>query len=428
MKEKVLYIWLQQALGLYSRLAREIFLRFGGIEEIYGCDDFSFLGEKREKYIKRLEAKDLSAAYETAKKCESIGAAVTGYYSELYPQKLKAIDNPPVALYSIGNLKKLDGIPCVAIVGTRSMTDYGKSVTEHFAYNFAKSGACVVSGLAKGIDTAAHRGAIKAGGYTVAVLGNPIGDVYPKENIKAFETLYKRGLVMSELYPGAPRTRADFPNRNRIISGISDAVVVSEAGENSGALITARYAVAQGRAVYAVPGAVGSESAGANLLIKQGIPAATEPNDVTARLLLDFPEKISLYAPSATEKLNSYGNAQKERICTEEAKEKVKEEKKQTKEIKEAEPAYCESGSAIGEAELRPPQKSEDDLEKRSFSTPGRSDMILAVLKGKKALSADEILIKTGLPIMEVLAELTFMEIDGLVIATAGGRFISSKF
>ncbi|MBQ8895445.1 MAG: DNA-processing protein DprA [Clostridia bacterium] len=425
MNERITYIWLQQALGFYNRLAHDIFNRFGSIREIYECEDFSFLGEKREKYIKRLESKDLSSAYEVAKRCESIGVQTIGFYSELYPKKLKDIENPPVALHALGTIKQLDKIPCIAIVGTRNMTEYGKSVTENFAYNFAKSGACVVSGLAKGVDTAAHRGTIKAGGYTVAVLGNPIGDVYPKENIKAFETLYRRGLVVSELYPGAPRTRADFPNRNRIISGISDDVVISEAGENSGALITARHAIAQGKAIYAIPGAVGAESAGVNLLIKQGVPAVTEPSEVIAPLLLEFPEQASLYSPLATERLGSYGNTScgsaESRSENEKAKEKKEIKPKKTDNSNQAPLPFTE------QAELEAPQvRSESEGER--FSDPVRAERILAVLKGRKALSPDEILIKTGLSINEVLVELTFMEIDGLVIATAGGRFISAKF
>ncbi len=413
MKNSVLYIWLQQAIGIYSRLAREIFLRFNSIEEIYRCDDFSFLGEKHRKYIKRLEAKETTEAFEVFKRCEALGVEVTGFYSELYPEKLKTIEIPPVALYSIGNFKNLNKMPCIAIVGTRKMTDCGKEVTEKFARGFAQGGVCVVSGLAKGIDTAAHRGAVMANGYTVAVLGNPIGDIYPKENLKAFETLYKCGLVMSELYPGAPRTRADFPNRNRIISGISDAVVISEAGEKSGALITARHAIAQGRPIFAVPFAVGAEGAGSNALIKQGVTAVTEANEVLSALLLEYPEGARANDPAFTEKLNSYGNTDTAKKSTRaKEKPKPKDEIKQTAAATEAPPVPEERGEA----------------EEQTLSTAGLSERILAVLKGRKPLSADEIAIKTGLPISEVLAELTYMEIDGSIIASAGGRFISSRF
>lgn len=403
MKNDALYIWLSQAIGLYSRLTREIFPRFKSITEVYNCDDFSFLGEKREKYIRLLETKDVSAAFEIMKKCEAMGVRVTGYYDELYPERLRHIDSPPAALYSIGDFRNLNNYPCVAIVGTRKMTDYGREIAEKFAYTFAKSGAYVISGLAKGVDTAAHRGAVMADGFTVAVLGNPIGDIYPRENEKAFETLYRRGLVMSELYPGAPRTRADFPNRNRIISGISDAVVIAEAGEHSGALITAHHAVSQGRQVYAVPGAIGAENAGTNALIKTGIPAVTEPYDVIAPLALAYPQFIRAYEPSLTENLRSYGNVIKKKSAPKPKTVSVKSE----------------------EIKSRGEKNVFTDEETLSGSN---SERILDVLRGDVPLTADEISARLNISVSDVMTELTLMEIDGSVISSAGGRYISSKF
>lgn len=414
MKHQLLYIWLQQAVGLYSRLVSDIFNKFQSIEDIYNCEDFSFLGESKAKYIKRLENKDNSSAFEVMKRCESLGVKITGYYDELYPEKLRGIEMPPVALYSIGDFRDLNKTPCIAIVGTRNMTDYGKQTAESFAYNFAKSGAYVISGLAKGIDTAAHRGAVMADGYTVAVLGNPIGDIYPKENLKAFETLYKRGLVISELYPGAPRTRADFPNRNRIISGISNAVVIAEAGETSGALITARHATSQGRAVFAVPGAIGAENAGTNKLIKNGIPAATEPMDVLSALMLEYPERIKTYEPSLTEQLKSYGNKAEKR-------EKISKPKARPVAVEET------VRTAPEFEELKTDSASEQMPSEKQFSGE-LSERIMTVLKGPRAVTADEISARTGIGIADVMTELTFMEIDGKIIACPGGRFVSSKF
>ncbi len=410
MKKELLYIWLQQAVGLYSRLVSKIFAEFPSIEDIYNCEDFSFLGESKAKYIKRLENKDNSSAFEVLKRCEALGVRVTGYYDELYPEGLRGIEMPPVALYSIGDMRDLNKLACIAVVGTRNMTDSGKQTAEMFAYNFAKSGACVVSGLAKGIDTAVHRGAIMADGYTVAVLGNPIGDIYPKENVKAFETLYKRGLVMSELYPGAPRTRADFPNRNRIISGISDAVVIAEAGETSGALITARHATTQGRTVFAIPGALGTENAGTNRLIKNGTPAVTEPMDVLGKLMINHPDKLKIYKPSTTERLNSYGNApvgKKESAKRAKVPERVAEIRKPEADVQTS--------------------ASEQMTEQKTFSGD-LSKAIMTVLKGAKPITADEIAAKLGSNISDVMTELTFMEIDGSIISCPGGRFISSKF
>lgn len=410
MKDRILYVWFQLALGVCNRLAGEICSEFDSIADVYNCTDFSFLGESKEKYIKRLESKDTSEAFEVLKKCESMGVGLVGYYDQHYPDSLRKIKIPPAVLYYVGELRDLGSIPCVAIVGSRKMTDYGKAVTENFAYTLSQSGVCVVSGLAKGIDTAAHRGAIKAGGYTVAVLGNPIGDVYPKENLKAFETLYKRGLVVSELYPGCPRTKADFPNRNRIISALSDAVLVAEAGENSGALITARHATEQGKPLYAIPGSIGSENAGTNQLIKKGAAIATDPQDILAPLLTRYPEVSRVYVPATTEKLRSYGNARSK--TEDEIIPKVR---------------VCPLPSDKAE-ENSPFADLPVDSHEEARLTGDTAAMILSVLDKNKPITADEIAAKTGLPVSDVMTELTFMEIEGSVAVSVGGRYTARKF
>lgn len=403
MKDRILYVWFQLAVGVCNRLAGEILSRFNSITEVYGCEDFSFLGKEKEKYIKRLETKDTADAFEVLKRCKNMGVGLVGYYDELFPQSLKRIKIPPAVLYYIGNFKSLDEIPCVGIVGSRKMTDYGREITESFAYTLSQSGVCIVSGLAKGVDTAAHRGAVMAEGYTVAVLGNPIGDVYPKENLKAFETLYKRGLVLSEMYPGCPRTKADFPNRNRIISGLSDAVVVTEAGESSGALITARHAVEQGKLLFAVPGSIGAENAGTNQLIKNGTAVATSPRDILSPLLTIYPE-ISHYTPSATAKLRSYGNAKPQNGAK---MEKISENMPHRNEKAASVAAEPKSASPLTEPAL-------------SGET---AEIILSALKDNKPMTADEIVKETGLPVSDVMTELTFMEIDGSVAVSVGGRY-----
>ncbi len=395
MKQAILYIWFQLATGICNGIAGEILGKYNGIEEIYNCSDFSSLGAKRQKYIKNLENKDTSQAFEVLKRCQNLGVQIVGYYDNLYPKSLRRISNPPAVLYAIGDFRNINDIPCVAVVGKRKMSAAGKDIAENFAYNFSQSGACVVSGLAAGIDTAAHRGAIMSGGYTVAVLGNPIGDVYPKENLKAFQTLYQRGLVISEMYPGCPRTKADFPNRNRIISGISDAVVVIEAGESSGSLITARHGLEQGKHVFAVPGAIGAENAGTNTLIKNGVPAATEPHDIISALVLKYPEIMRQYTPSVTSKLRSYGAAP----------------------LTEEKPIKTEIIPAAEEISLTPKEVKGDSL----------ADKILSALSLSKPVSADELTQITGVSVSEIMCELTVMEIEGLVMASPGGRYTKAQ-
>ena len=237
-------------------------------------------------------------------------------------------------------------------------------------------------------------------------MGTPIGEVYPRENENAYETLYERGLVISELYPGAPRTRADFPNRNRIISGISDTVVIAEAGEHSGALITARHAISQGKQLYAVPGAIGAENAGTNALIKTGVPAATEPYDVLASLALSYPKTLHPYEPSVTEKLRSYGNVIK---TTKKAK-------------------HTESVRSVDTAAQTETVKETTPFAEEETLSGNNAERILLLLKGALPLTADEISVRLNIPVSDVMTELTLMEIDGSIIASAGGRYISSKF
>lgn len=401
MKDSILYVWFQLNMGICNRTAGEILCKFNSISEIYNCNDFSFLGDNKQKYITRLESKDTSQAFEILKRCKNVGAEVTGYYDELYPASLRRIPAPPIALYSIGNLKNLNDIPCVAVVGTRKMSDYGKDIAENFAYTFCKSGACVISGLAKGVDTAAHRGAIMAGGYTIGVLGNPIGDVYPKENVKAFQTLYERGLVISEMYPGCPRTKADFPNRNRIISGMSDAIVIAEAGEGSGALITARFGLEQGKKVFAVPGSIGAENAGTNSLIKTGIPAATEPQDIISALILDYPEVMRPYEPAVTSNLRSYGNGTVNNRS-------------------------IANPEAVTENPIPVPEP-ESVCENKEIAENNIQQKILAAMDGLKPITADELTAITGITVGEIMAELTILEIQGDINAYPGGRYIKTK-
>ena len=249
-----------------------------------------------------------------------------------------------------------------------------------------------------------------ADGYTVAVLGNPIGDIYPKENLKAFETLYKRGLVVSEMYPGCPRTRADFPNRNRIISGLSDVILVSEAGENSGSLITARHGVEQGKMIFAVPGSIGAENAGTNHLIKTGTPVATDPQDVLAPLLTRYPEMSRVYVPSVTEKLRAYGNTK--------AKSDKKIKSKEKPIIVEASP-QVESLKEEPKVKIKNIENTADE----SLLSGDVAEIILSVLNNDKPMTADEIVAKTGLTASQVMTELTFMEIDGAVTVSVGGRY-----
>jgi DNA processing protein len=208
------------------------------------------------------------------------------YPDELYPANLINVYDRPAFLYVRGNLKK-DDIN-IAIVGSRLASTYGKYTTERISRELAHKGTTIVSGMARGIDSAAHRGALAAQGRTIAVLGNGLDVVYPPENKKLFDAIVENGAVISEFPLGTPPRSNNFPARNRIISGMSYGVLVVEAGEKSGSLITARLALEQGRDVFAVPGNIDtSVSRGTNKLIKQGAKLIENADDILEEI---FPQ------------------------------------------------------------------------------------------------------------------------------------------
>jgi len=210
------------------------------------------------------------------------GIAVAAIEEEDYPQELRNIANPPVILYYRGNAAALRGV-CMAVIGSRAATVYGKNTARKLGQSLAQYGILVVSGMARGIDREAHYGALDGNGGTIAVLGSGIDVVYPRENIKLYEEITARGLVISEFPLGANPEPGHFPRRNRIISGLSRGVVVVEARVKSGALITADFALEQGKDVFAVPGPINSPaSAGTNNLIKQGAILLTGVEDIIA--------------------------------------------------------------------------------------------------------------------------------------------------
>lgn len=198
-----------------------------------------------------------------------------------YPQALKKIYDPPISLYVRGNIEKLNN-KNIGIVGCRECTTYGKKSAEYFAYNLSKQNINIVSGLAKGIDSYAHLGSLNTGN-TIAVLGNGLDMIYPKENLELANEIIKRGGTIISEYPcGTKPDKMKFPARNRIISGISSGIIVIEAKEKSGTLITVDFALEQGRDVFVVPGNINSiNSVGTNDLIKQGARLVTTYEDVS---------------------------------------------------------------------------------------------------------------------------------------------------
>ena len=215
-----------------------------------------------------------------------------------YPHVLRNIPGAPVVLYIKGNKTVLHSA-MVAMVGSRLCSYYGKAQASRFAESFAQAGLVVVSGLARGIDTSAHQGCLKAGGITVAVIGCGLNHIYPKENQQLMEAIVQKGAVVSEMPMNTPAIPSNFPRRNRIITGLSLATVVIEAGAKSGALISAGYALDQGRDVFAVPANIDYATAlGSNQLLKDGAQMALAPADVLevfkAQVELVFPDRSTM--------------------------------------------------------------------------------------------------------------------------------------
>jgi DNA processing protein len=289
------WIALNMTPGVGPRAAARLLERFGSAEGVFGA-----LRSELERLRLRPEAVEsialrdrfADAARELERVREMAGADVLVLDDGAYPALLREIPDPPVTLYVRGRWAECLEAPCVAVVGSRRCSAYGQNVAAALARDLASRGVTIVSGLARGIDAAAHRGALESGGRTVAVLGTGLDEVYPRDHAKlAAEILERGGALVTQFPLGTPPVAENFPYRNRIISGLSLGVVVVEASENSGSLITARLALEQGREVYAVPGSITSRySFGTNFLIKgAGAKLVQAWQDVVA----EFPPEIA---------------------------------------------------------------------------------------------------------------------------------------
>jgi len=235
-------------------------------------------------------------AAEQIDKAKAAGAELVVWNQARYPRRLRDIFDPPLVLFVRGRIELFNTL-MIAIVGTRRATPYGLAVATRLAADLGRAGLTVVSGMARGIDTAAHKGALEAHAPTVAVLGCGVDVVYPSENRKLASVIAEQGLLVSEFPMGAPAYPQNFPIRNRIISGMSAGVVVVEGAEYSGSAITARLAMDQGREVFAVPGNITSKmSWGPNLLIKQGAKLVQDVGDILNELPPE--ERLRLAGPT----------------------------------------------------------------------------------------------------------------------------------
>lgn len=485
----VLWLWLQQVCGAGSSMPELLLDAFdGSIVKLYEADKRDYLDIPfiKSGLIDKLCDKKLEKALEINAYCKNEGIGILTPESVLYPKRLARIQSKPIVLYYKGILVDLDKEVCIAEVGTRNMSEYGSYTSYSMAYDMAKAGAVVVSGMAKGVDGMAHRGALDAGGCTVAVLGCGIDRAYPAEHASLMKDIIKHGAVITEFWPFTAPYGKNFPMRNRIISGLSLGTLVTEAPSRSGALITAETALKQGREIFAVPGKLGElNSTGTNELIRNGAKMVTSASDVLLEYQPLYPGKINLnritairskrfvspmrdvaaptpYAGVIRDEDAAIRNAlERSEIAMSEnkAEEAPKEtepdtpESRQVRKLAElygrtsadpnvfgkAKPYVRQSDNELyndeADTEIKKKSKAKHRSEEapalrkeatKPFTMPNdvtdAQRAILTVLMDGEA-DSDRFSSKTGLPINDVLVELTMLEINGYITALPGGKY-----
>jgi DNA processing protein len=294
MEDKLYWLALNMVPGVGPVAYRNLVGLFRDPERVFAASPKALsavegIGDKTIEAIKTFPAE--RAAAEELKKASNLGVSILTLRDHDYPKNLLQIYDPPPLLYARGKLEAVDS-PMIAMVGSRKGSPYGRAVTKKISKELVVGGVTVVSGMARGIDTCAHLGALEGGGETIAVLGCGIDIVYPSENKKLFHDIIGHGAVISEFPLSTPPEGKNFPKRNRIISGLSLGVVIVEAATDSGSLITASHALEQGRDVFAVPGNIGTTtSQGTNALIKQGAKLVEGAQDILVEIIPQYEGK-----------------------------------------------------------------------------------------------------------------------------------------
>lgn len=418
MDNRIIYwLWLQNALGAGAK-TDEITAQFPSPEELYslGEIEWKLSGVLTNKQIEKLKSTSLKRSEEIIELCKKSGCRIITQDSPLYPRNLLNLKNAPLVLFAKGDISKVQSHICISIVGTRRASFQGKCLAHRYAHALSIAGFCTVSGGALGIDSASHIGALEAGGSTCAVLGCGIGTNYLMENESMRDNISKNGVLLSEYPPMSPASMRTFPIRNRIISGLSEATIVIEAGIKSGSLITANCALEQGREVFAPPGDVFNSSyAGANQLIKDGARPLFSIFDLIEEYHLRFPNKIkrenvekALEYISGKRKLTSEDIGKKPKtvfVNSNHQKPKGTNQNKKTEEVKAENPSFHVKKLVSIPLELSINAKNVyEAMETEPMYT-------------------DQISEKTGLAPWEVISSLTELELEGLVSLCAGKRY-----
>lgn len=383
---RIYWLWLAANPGLTEREKMTVLQHFGSPEDCYYADEraYSAVESLGEGAVAALCNKELKEAEVILSACEKKKIHILTYGDALYPAFLRNIADPPLVLYYRGILPDFDREPMIGVVGTRKASAYGLSTARQMGRQIAAHGGIVVSGMAEGIDAMATWGALDAGKTAVGVLGNGVDRIYPSCNRDLFRKMEQQGCLISEYPPGTAPAKWNFPKRNRIISGLSNGVLVVEAPQKSGALITARQALEQGRDVFVVPGNIGVSSCeGSNALLKDGAVLATSGWDVVGEYAYRYPDKIH-------------------------------------KEI----PIVQPTADKIVVDNPMPPLYS--DVENNAADLSDTEKAILTAIGHGEQL-IDTVIAETGLDSSDVLAALTMLEVSGYVTTRPGGWVQISK-
>lgn len=452
--ENLYWVWLSCRLGVAKEDFLRLFIKFGSPYEIYIADEKNLAETEKisERTVKSLLDKGLEEAFEIIRYCTGTGVQILPYTDEKYPNRLRTLKDPPVLLYVKGTLPDMNNLVCIAIVGTRRMSEYGKEYAYRIAYELGAAGAVVVSGMALGIDGVAACGALTVGGVTVAVLGSGIDIVYPREHAKLMEIISQNGAIVSEYAPGTPPTGEHFPIRNRIISGMCQGTLVIEADSKSGAMITARTADVQGRQIFAIPGNLGKENtAGTNQLIHDGALIVIKTEDILNEYDYLYGKNINIAKLQSARKKYSYNDEVFTRMGVSARYSKTTVEKSN----EPSAPAYVfrkrddNLKNNAGEISRKP--SADEYVEKNTIlkkenikvikkikatenAAGDNSAEILASLDEKyrklfaelpvdRAIPLDA-LAKLGYSMGEILSTMTILEVKGLISSLPGGLYI----
>ena len=410
------WIWLAHRPGVNDRMKLRLLQHFQDPEDIFFADNSALacIEGMTPEMLEALSDKNLIPAEETLERCHREKLHLLTFRDAGYPNRLKNIADPPVLLYYKGTLPDLDASPVIAVVGTRKASAYGLTTAKRMGYQIGKCGGIVVSGMARGIDGMAMSGALTAGATVVGVLGCGADIVYPPSNRALFRDTEQFGCILSEFAPGVSPAKWTFPKRNRIIAGLSCGVLVVEAPEKSGALITARQALDQGRDVFTVPGNIDVPSfAGSNQLLRDGATPVFSGWDVVGEYAALYPDKIGKYdAPGGQ-------TAYPDEIAAASAPEAPPAKVAQKPHLPRLKMEQEERSRKkdIDNSDNAPYIDVNDTLPKLS----AEESMVVSCLKGGQRL-VDDVIAETGLTTGMLLALLTMLELRGVIRRLPGKR------